>query len=82
MPYRPRLVRWNDYRTVLSDDYRTVISRVGLQAGAISHIVRDGAEATLCGIGRSVLADFEDLDEPVCPKCIEEHARLEVGKPD
>jgi len=78
MPYRPRRVRWNDYRTVLSDDYRTVISRVGFQAGAIAHILRDGADATLCGIQRSVLVDFEDVDEPVCLKCIEEHARLEV----
>ncbi len=78
MPYVPRRVKWNDYRTVLTSDYITVISRVGFQAGAIAHLLRDGAEATLCGIQRSVLADFEDLDEPVCHRCIGEHARLEV----
>ena len=78
MPYR---ARWNDYRTVLGDEYRTVISRVGYQAGALAHIVRDGAGASLCGVPLSHLGTFEDLDEPVCAKCIGQHARLEVQKP-
>jgi hypothetical protein len=76
MTYRARLVKWNDYRTVLGDEYRTVVSRVGFQAGAVAHVVRDGSEASLCGIPRSALTAFEDLDEPVCLKCIEWHARL------
>ena len=79
MPYRPR---WNDYRTVLTVEYGTVISRVGFQAGAIAHVVRDGADASLCGVPLSQLGVFEDLDEPVCQKCIAEHARHDVRTPD
>ena len=81
MPYMPRRVKWNDYRTVLGDEYRTVVSRVGFQAGAVAHVVRDGSEASLCGIPRSALAAFEDLDEPVCLKCIEWHAKLGIEDP-
>ena len=81
MPHKPRRIRWNDYRTVLGEDYRTVICLVGFQAGSIAHILRDGAQATLCGIQRPLLARFEDLDEPVCPKCIAQHARIEVESP-
>jgi len=77
MPYRPR---WNDYRTVLTDEFRTVISTVGFQAGALAHIVRDGAVAALCGVPLSQLGNYEDLDEPICQECIREHARLDARK--
>jgi hypothetical protein len=71
-------MKWLDYRTILTDDYRTVVSRVGFQAGALAHVIHDGADESLCGIPRSALSPYEDLDEPVCPKCIEWHIGLEA----
>ena len=78
MPYTPR---WNDYRTELTVEYRTVVSRVGFQAGAIAHIVQDGSGASLCGVPVAHLGVFEDLDEPVCQVCIGEHAKRDT-QPD
>lgn len=60
-----------DHRSVMGDDYRSVIARVGPQAGAIAHLVRQGAEASLCGLPRNALGDYEDVDEPICPRCVE-----------
>ncbi|HYM97884.1 MAG TPA: hypothetical protein VET26_11320 [Candidatus Sulfotelmatobacter sp.] len=60
-----------DLRAIITDDYRAVIARVGPQAGSIAHLLHRGAEATLCGVPKSSLATFEDLDEPICPRCIE-----------
>ena len=71
---------WNDYRTVLTVEFRTLISRVGFQAFAVDPIVREGADASLCGVPLSHLGTFEDLDEPVCQKCIAEHAKLVAPK--
>ena len=65
-----------DYRTVLGPQYRPVVANVGPQAGAIAHLVRLGAEASLCGIPVSALGDYEDLDEPICPRCIAWHLKL------
>jgi hypothetical protein len=61
----------DDLRAVIADDYRTVIARVGPQAGSIAHLLHEGAEATLCGVPRAILAPYEDLDEPICSRCIE-----------
>ena len=71
----------DDYRTVIGPEFRTVVADFGPQAGVLAHLVRSGAEASLCGIPRSSLGDYEDLDEPVCASCIAWHARmLTVGK--
>jgi hypothetical protein len=58
-------------RSLVPSAYLTVIARVGPQAGAVAHLIHEGAEATLCGIARSSLAHFEDLDEPICFRCVE-----------
>lgn len=65
-----------DVRAVLTGEYRTVVAEVGPQAGAIAHIVREGAEAALCGLPRATLGSYEDLDEPVCSSCVTWFSRL------
>lgn len=67
----------DDYRTVIADDYRTVIARVGPQAGSVAHLLREGAEATLCGVPQSILQPYEDLDEPMCLRCIDWLSKLQ-----
>ena len=59
-----------DIRAVLSSDYKTVVAEVGTHAGALAHIVHEGAEAALCGLPRATLGSYEDLDEPVCASCV------------
>ena len=66
----------SDYRSVIGRDYRPVVANFGPQAGALAHLVREGAEASLCGIPKSALAPYEDLDEPICASCIAWHSKL------
>ena len=65
-----------DIRALLNDEYRTVVARVGPQAGALAHIVRAGAEAALCGVPRAALGLYHDLDEPVCNSCVAWYSKL------
>lgn len=39
--------------------------------GAVLHLVRDGAEASLCGLPRSSLGPSEDCPQVVCGSCID-----------
>ena len=56
-------------------DYRVFSLRLTpSEADSVVHLVRDDAEASLCGIPRSVLGPAS-FDEYVCSKCIEWLAR-------
>ena len=75
----PALEPWprlEDYRAVIASDYKPMVALFGPQAGAIAHLARDGAEATLCGIPRSALSPYEDLDEPLCNQCVDWHWKV------
>ncbi len=67
----PTATMADDIRAVIGNEYRTVVSNYGFQAGAIAHLVHVDAEATLCGVPQASLAAYEDLDEPICPRCVE-----------
>jgi hypothetical protein len=52
--------------------YRALIKRgAGPSGGTLLHLIRDDAEASLCGIPRTVLTSGGVFDELVCPDCIE-----------
>jgi len=56
-------------------DYRAFSLRLtSLEADSVVHLVREDAEASLCGIPRSALGPAL-IDEYVCSKCVEWLAR-------
>jgi len=56
-------------------DYRVFSLRItALKADSLVHLVREDAEASLCGIPRSALGAAL-VDERVCPECVEWLAR-------
>src|SRR5579864_1031059 len=53
-------------------DYRALVLRAGgRDGGSVLHLVREDAEASLCGIPRSALGPGHEADDLVCPDCIE-----------
>ena len=53
-------------------NYRALIKRSGGPGGGSPlHLIRDDAEASLCGIPRASLSGGGIFDEVVCPECIE-----------
>src|SRR5205814_283048 len=55
----------------MSRAYRALIRRTGVPSGGSElHLVRDDAEASLCGIPRAQLADGGMFDTEVCADCI------------
>jgi hypothetical protein len=52
--------------------YRALVKRsAGPTGGSPIHLVRDGAEASLCGLPRVTLGPVGTMDELMCPACIE-----------
>jgi hypothetical protein len=50
---------------------RALIKRaVGPSGGSLLHLIRDDAEASLCGIPRSSLTSGGHTDEVICPDCL------------
>jgi hypothetical protein len=56
----------------MPEEIRVVIGRVGGSDPTIAHLVRGGAEATLCGIPRPMLAEAKSGEERVCTRCVVE----------
>ena len=56
----------------MTRDYRGLIGPAtdGREA-LVFHLVRDGAEASLCGIAESTLGPGDAEGQKVCPECIE-----------
>jgi hypothetical protein len=50
--------------------YSALMIRAG-HGDKVLHLVRDGAEASLCGLPRSALGPGSDATELVCEDCIE-----------
>jgi hypothetical protein len=52
--------------------YRALINRVGGPGGGSPlHLIREDAEASLCGIPRSSLTGGGEFDQVVCTACLE-----------
>ena len=52
--------------------YRALIKRTGgPSGGSLLHLIREDAEASLCGIPRSSLTEGGMFDDLVCSECIE-----------
>jgi hypothetical protein len=63
--------------------YRALIKRsANPSAGALLHLIRDYAEASLCGIPRPSLGPGGSFDELVCAECLDwfEKRRAVSGK--
>jgi hypothetical protein len=51
--------------------YRALIKRTaGQSGGSLLHLIRDDAEASLCGIPRSSLTNGAHLADLVCADCL------------
>ncbi len=50
--------------------YLALMVRAG-DGHKVLHLVREGSEASLCGLPRSVLGPGSDLTELVCETCVE-----------
>jgi hypothetical protein len=56
----------------MSRNYRALPKRgSGPSGGTALHLIREGSEASLCGIPRSSLGSGGIIDELMCPECIE-----------
>src|SRR5690349_1435515 len=56
----------------LAKTYRALIKRsMSPSGGTLLHLIRDDAEASLCGIPRSSLASSGMFDEVVCDDCLD-----------
>lgn len=51
--------------------YHALVERGGHLGGSLFHLVREGSEASLCGIGRDRLQPGRSLQEIVCSQCIQ-----------
>lgn len=52
-------------------DYRALVKRAGGPVGSVPlHLIRDDAEASLCGIPRISLSVAGGLDDLVCADCL------------
>lgn len=51
--------------------YHALVERAGHLGGSLFHLVREGSEASLCGIHRDRLQPGRSLQEIVCSQCIE-----------
>ena len=52
--------------------YRALTKRsAGPSGGTLLHLIREDAEASLCGIPRTSLGAAGGFDELVCPDCME-----------
>lgn len=52
--------------------YRALVKRTGgPSGGTLLHLIREDAEASLCGIPRSSLTTAGGFDELVCDDCLE-----------
>jgi len=59
-------------RMAAMPEYRALIKYSGgPSGGSILHLIRDDAEASLCGIPRATLGQAGSLDQVVCSECIE-----------
>lgn len=47
------------------------LKQSGSDGGPLLHLIRDDAEASLCGIPRSSLTGADNLDQVVCASCLE-----------
>ncbi|HEX2646876.1 MAG TPA: hypothetical protein VHO95_06585 [Candidatus Dormibacteraeota bacterium] len=55
-----------------SRGYRALAARAGgPDKGWLLHLIKDGAEASLCGLPRSSLGIANMSGERVCPDCLE-----------
>ncbi len=56
----------------MNKSYRALIKRSGgPSGGSLIHLIRDDAEASLCGIPRPSLGTAGGFDELVCADCLE-----------
>ena len=56
----------------VSRSYRALIKRsMSPSGGTLLHLIREDAEASLCGIPRAQLSNAGGFDQLVCPECIE-----------
>jgi hypothetical protein len=54
-----------------SKTYRALIKRTGgPSGGSLLHLIRDDAEASLCGIPRSSLTIGGQFDDVICGDCL------------
>jgi hypothetical protein len=55
----------------MSRNYRALIKRGARPSGGtLLHLIREDAEASLCGIPRSSLTSGGLFDELICPDCV------------
>jgi len=53
-------------------NYRALVGRTGISSnGSALHLIRDDAEASLCGVPRRALGPGARFNEIVCPECLE-----------
>ncbi len=64
--------RRDNYDSAVAPIYRAMVRRSAAPSGdVLIHLVRNGSEASLCGLPKVALGPVGTSDEVVCPKCIE-----------
>ena len=60
------------YHDAMAPTYLAMVKRLsGPDGGAPIHLVREGSEASLCGLPTSALSNLGPFDVMVCAGCIE-----------